>query len=67
MANTAIYHWLFDFPGMNRFRVPKMFLFIQYSHLSVAAQDESAAATGTVLATDQIQRYLMQSFHCLCC
>jgi len=57
---TPIYHWLFDyFPGMNRFRVPKMFLFISLIAICfLAARGIDLLMRDDLHETDGFRRYL---------
>ncbi|MCE1225454.1 MAG: YfhO family protein [Geobacteraceae bacterium] len=57
---TPVYHWLFDyFPGMNRFRVPKMFLFVPLAALCLsAARGIDLLRRQELLETPMVQRYL---------
>ncbi|MDK9717682.1 MAG: YfhO family protein [Trichlorobacter sp.] len=57
---TPVYHWLFDhFPGMSRFRVPKMFLFIPLAAVSLlAARGIDLLRRQELLETPVVQRYL---------
>lgn len=57
---TPVYHWLFDyFPGMNRFRVPKMFLFIPLAALCLmSARGIDLLRRQELLETPVVQRYL---------
>ncbi len=57
---TPVYHWLFDyFPGMNRFRVPKMFLFIPLAAICLlAARGIDLLRRQDLLETPIVRRYL---------
>jgi hypothetical protein len=57
---TPVYNWLFDyFPGMNRFRVPKMFLFIPLAAICLlAARGIDLLRRQELLETPMVQRYL---------
>jgi len=57
---TPFYHWLFDyFPGMNRFRVPKMFLFVPLAAICVlAARGIDLLRRQDLLEMPLVQRYL---------
>lgn len=58
---TPVYHWLFDyFPGMNRFRVPKMFLFIPLGAICLlAARGIDLLRRQELFETPVVQRYLI--------
>lgn len=57
---TPVYHWLFDyFPGMNRFRVPKMFLFIPLAAICLlSARGIDLLLRQDLLETPIVRRYL---------
>ena len=60
---TPFYNFLFDyFPGINRFRVPKMIMFMPVLGLGVlAARGIDILRDETVLCTQQFRRYLLGS------